>query len=378
MSIRAIALAFALILSTGHAHAQETPSELAERAARLMEAAHRSLNDANTKANRIAALTQTVSAYEDGLDALREGLRRASIREAAIARKFDAESEKLSQLVGVLLSIQSTPATLTLIHPSGPLGTARSGIILSDVAPAFQAEVDHLRAELQELRTIRVLQESASETLILGLAGARRARTALSQAIQNRTDLPNRYLTDPEQLANLIAASETLAAFSTGLLEMDTAAGTPAVGNIRQAAGTLPLPVNGTILRRAGEADAAGIRRPGWLIATRPRALVTAPWPATIRYRGPLLDYGNVIVLEPASGILMVLAGLEEVYGEIGELLEAGAPVGLMGGDTPAPNDILLKSGEGGGADASETLYIEIRQDGDATDPADWFASNED
>ena len=49
----------------------------------------------------------------------------------------------------------------------------------------------------------------------------------------------------------------------------------------------LPLPVFGAILRRPGEADAAGVSRPGLTLATRPRALVTAPWPATIRYLGP-------------------------------------------------------------------------------------------
>ncbi len=49
---------------------------------------------------------------------------------------------------------------------------------------------------------------------------------------------------------------------------------------------------------------------PALLIATRPAALVTAPWPATIRYRGPLLDYGNVMIVEPSSGYLLVLAGL--------------------------------------------------------------------
>ncbi|MEZ5674302.1 MAG: hypothetical protein R3D81_03325 [Thalassovita sp.] len=47
---------------------------------------------------------------------------------------------------------------------------------------------------------------------------------------------------------------------------------------------------------RADESDAAGIARPGVVLATRPRALVTTPTAATIRYLGPLLDYGNVMI----------------------------------------------------------------------------------
>ena len=53
------------------------------------------------------------------------------------------------------------------------------------------------------------------------------------------------------------------------------------------------------MLRGMNEADAAGIKRPGIILATRPGALVNAPTAATIRYVGPLLDYGNVMILEP-------------------------------------------------------------------------------
>ena len=85
-----------------------------------------------------------------------------------------------------------------------------------------------------------------------------------------------------------------------------------------------------------------------------------------------------MIILEPASNHLLVLAGLDQVYGSVGDVLPAGAPVGLMGGTPPGATDILVNSTEGGGADATETLYIELRQDGEAADPAEWFASNKD
>jgi hypothetical protein len=89
---------------------------------------------------------------------------------------------------------------------------------------------------------------------------------------------------------------------------------------------------------------------------------VTTPWPATIRYRGPLLDYGNVVILEPGGGVLLVLAGLSELFGDTGEVLPAGAPVGLMGGETPDTEALLAASGEGSGGQLSETLYMELRE----------------
>jgi septal ring factor EnvC (AmiA/AmiB activator) len=154
---------------------------------------------------------------------------------------------------------------------------------------------------------------------------------------------------------------------------METDIGPP-MEDFEGAKGSLPLPVRGTLLRRAGEADAAGIRRPGLLIATRPAALVTAPWPATLRYRGPLLDYGNVMIVEPASGYLLVLAGMKTVFGETGDVIESGAPLGLMGG-TETDGPLFPAEGqEGGGTGRTETLYIELRHGKEPLDPGPWFA----
>jgi len=112
-------------------------------------------------------------------------------------------------------------------------------------------------------------------------------------------------------------------------------------------------------------------------MATRPRALVTTPAPATVRYRGPLLDYGNVIILEPQAGILLVLAGLDVVYGDTGQVLPGGSPVGLMGGTTPAADLVSSGSAQETDAERSETLYIEVREDNSPVDPAQWFQTDE-
>ncbi|MGB2891458.1 MAG: peptidase M23, partial [Albidovulum sp.] len=319
-----------------------------------------------------SALTRTIRAYERGFGALRDALRRATAREAEIEASFAARRERIGALLGAMAMMERGAEPLLLLHPDGPIGTARSGMILASVTPALQAEAETLRAELDELRRVRELQAEVAETLQRGLDAAQAARTALAQAIQDRTDLPRRFLDDPEELKALVASADSLDSFAAGLFRMETDIGAP-MGDFAGAKGTLPLPVQGTLLRRAGEADAAGIRRPGLLIATRPGALVTLPWPATVRYRGPLLDYGNVMIAEPASGYLLVLAGLASVFGETGDVLDAGAPVGLMGGI--APEGAILAGGDkdGGGAERTETLYIELRQGKEPVDPAPWF-----
>lgn len=378
----AFAVALALGLMAGFpaavAAATSDPARQALAAAHALRAAQLDLERAEGAADRVAALTAVIRALEDGLLALREGVRRAAIREVELRRRFEAEGARLSHLLAALMSIGGAEVPELLLHPAGPLATARAGMMLGEVAPALKAQAEALRAQVEELAVLRSLQESAASVLSEGLASVQEARTRLSEAIAMRRDLPRRFSADPAAMAALIASSETLEAFASGLTQIGPGGGEgPLVPGIERSRGTAPLPVAGRILRRFGEADAAGIRRPGLVIATPPRALVTTPWPATIRYRGPLLDYGNVMILEPASGYLLVLAGLDAVYGEIGEVLEAGAPVGLMGGEAPEAEALLSAAPGGGGDELSETLYMELRKDNEPVDPEPWFTASE-
>jgi len=379
MILRAIFLSVLLELSVGTsvATADTDPAHLAKRAAQQLNAAALALRDAEQASDRISALTQTIQAYEQGLIAMREGMRRAAIREQSLQLEFDNKSEEVSHLLGILQSIEATSSPLLLLHPSGPIGTARSGMIMSEVTPAIQAQADVLRRQLEEVALLHTLQQSSAQILVNGLRGAQDARTQLSQAISDRVNLPKKFSEDPVKTAILLDSSETLEGFASGLANIAEDTELQVVmPDFEAAKGTLSLPVHGTLLRSFNEADAAGVRRPGLLLATRPLSIVTTPWAATIRYRGPLLDYGNVMILEPSSGYLIVLTGLNRVYGEIGEVLPAGAPVGLMGGVAPDSGDFLSLSNDGRGSTRTETLYIELRYGKKPVDPEQWFALN--
>jgi septal ring factor EnvC (AmiA/AmiB activator) len=373
--MRAAAL-FALLVCAAPLRAQ-TVSAQAMQAADALGTAVAAMEKAQSARDRVSALTQTIQAYEQGLGALRDGLRQAKVREASLILQFDAERSRVSQLLGVLSQLEATPGPLLLLHPSGPLGTVRSGMILSEVTPALQAEVTRLQAELTELRDLRGLQVAGGAVLERGLGAAQSARSTLSQAISERTTLPRRFTEDPEVLRGLLESADTLGAFADGLtLGTD---GGATLRSFEAAMGTLDLPTLGSLLRRAGEADPSGTRRPGITLSTRAQALVTAPWAGTIRYRGPLLDYGNVIILEPGGGYLLVLAGLDTIYGEVGEVVGIGAPLGLMGGGGSQNSaEFLASATDVGGIRETETLYIEIRKGTEPVDPAPWFAATKD
>jgi septal ring factor EnvC (AmiA/AmiB activator) len=372
------ALGLFLLCSLAVPTAAQDPAAAARSAAEQLNRAAEALADAEGAQNRVKALTQVIKAYEDGLEAMRDGLRRASLRERALGAELQAREDEIAQLLGVLSTMGNAPVPVLLMHPSGPVGTARAGMILSEVAPALDSQALALRDQVQELSVLRILQQSAADTLQEGLEGVQEARTALSTAMAERTDLPRRFTEDPVRTALLIASTETLEGFASGLSQIAVDEAVGSLPDITARKGSLPLPAEGIILHRAGEADAAGVVRPGILLATRPRALVTAPSAATVRYRGPLLDYGNVIILEPQAGILLVFAGLDVVYGQAGQVLPGGSPVGLMGGAGTEGDLLLAADTQDTGARRTQTLYIEVRQDNSPVDPLTWFKTDKD
>jgi len=359
--------ALAAFVLSNAASADSDPISTAQHAIQMLDDAATSLSEVESAADRVAALTKTVRAYEAGLSTLRESLRHATLRERTILQSFEAKQDQLSRLLGALQTIQNTPKPLLLMHPSGALGTARSGMILSDVAPALRSQAEALNAQLKEVSQLRQLQERAVDSLKQGLSGAQTARSDLSKAMADRTDLPRGFTSDPEKLETLLNASKTLSEFADSLGSLgETQISAPA--DFRSAKGGLDLPASSH--SHDHTATDAGLT-----LSTPPHALVTSPWPATLRYQGPLLDHGNVVILEPEAGYLLILAGLEISFGKVGEIVTQGAPIGLMGGLPPNPNAFLITKNEGGGGPRQESLYIELRENGAPVDPSEWFAA---
>lgn len=372
------ALGLCLLAGVSASAATQSPGEAASTAASALEAAGERMDAAQTANDRVKALTETVRAYEDGLQAMREGLRRVARRETQLTTQLRARDEEVAELLGVITTIETSTPPVLMLHPSGPLGAARSAMMLAEVTPGLQARADALRNDLQEVRDLRLLQQNAAQKLEDGLQGVQAARAALSTAIADRQDLPQRFTEDPVQTAILISSTETLTGFADGLALIAEANGVQTSGSdISDRRGDLALPVEGLLLRGYGDKDAAGVARAGILVASRPRSLVVSPTAATIRYLGPFLDLGNVVILEPQPDTLFILSGLAEVFGAAGQVIPEGTPVGLMGGDAAATSAILSLSGEGGGTGRTETLYIEVRMENSPVDPETWFRTGQ-
>lgn len=345
----------------------------ARQAQQSLDSAWNKLERSKSAKDRLSALTDGIISFEESLSLARDSLRQISVLEARAQQKLSVEEEAYGELIGVLLSIDKSPIQAELLHPDGPMSTARGGMLIADLLPALEEKVQSLRSDLEAARYLSELQYQVTLDLQVGLVALQETRAALGRAIADRDDLPKRFVEDPAQTAILLAAADTLDIFADGLSLIAKNEVEGSLPDITTRKGTLPMPVQGKVIRYFNEADAAGMKRPGIVVATSDNALVRTPTAATIRYRGPLLDYGLVSILEPQKDILYILAGLSTVYGDIGEVLPAGSPVGLMGMSEIFDEKNLIETLNESAGLRGETIYIEVRVNKAPENPLTWF-----
>ena len=375
--MRWILLTIALAIP-GFAGAQTSPAEQARAAIDTLNAAVDGLEAAEGARDRVRALTDTIGGLEEGLAALRDGLRRAELQANALAARLQAQESDTAALLAVLMYIGDGRKPAVMVHPGGPKGAVRSGMLLAHVTTEIDARTQELRSDIENLAALQSVQLEAEAQLAAGLVAVQDARTALNNAIAERTAPPKRFVNDPVREAILIASAASLAQFADGLDRISVDEIAPAADDLEGEKGALALPVRGDVIRKAGEPDAAGVVRPGIIVATQHDALVTTPTSATIRYAGPLLELGNVVILEPQADVLFVFAGLGTLYGAAGDVIAAGTPLGLMHSFGRKNAALPSTDGDQTGAGGPERLYIEVRQDDVPEDPSLWFQTDND
>lgn len=363
---RLIAIWILALLCCGTAHAQDADIAAARKA--LTDAAA-ALDAAGTGDQSLAALGKAVAAQEEALAAYRDGLRRLAAREATMSLDIARDREQLEQLVSALQSLGQAPRSALLAFPGGPVGAARAASMMAEMSPALSERIVALRTRLDTLRQLRTNQDVIRIEARGALAGLQELRSDTTAALgkrnkdglAKRSDLQEQARLLEQQVANLEDLAQGVSALgaSTGARLVEP--------------GTMSLPAAGEIIGRMGDPDPWG--RPGYglTLAVPAYGQVIAPVDGTVRYAGPLIDYGIVVILEPQSDMLIVLAGLENVDRLVGETVLSGERLGDMGGPIPASDEFLLEASTDRDQIKQEKLYIELRRAGRIVDPAAWF-----
>ena len=236
----------------------------------------------------------------------------ASAQEARLA----AEQAPLVILLATAQRLALRPPALALARPAAADDIVRTRALIASLAPEIRRRTLALRRQM-----------------IATAAARAEAEQALAAAL------------DVRQGADALAQSSGETARLATLPSPDFAAETKAKSRAYR------LPVAGKVVLGMGERSVTGVRARGLTLATAAGASVSAPAMARVAYAGPFRGYGDIVILDHGHGWTSVLAGLELVTVPIGELTQAGAPIGHMGKDTPR-------------------LTIELRHNGQSVDVA--------
>ncbi len=352
--MKSLAFLIGLLVFVWCAHAQS-----GEDAREKLLSAADQLALAENAGDRVRALTSAVRAYEAGLSSIRSELRRLTLRERELSERLSAEDADISTLLALMQNATSQAETQSLLHPGSAVDTIRAGTLASVLVPTLYARAGELEDSILELEAVRRVIAEAETTLSEGLEGVRKARVALGDALTARADLPPRLATNDAAMEALLNSADTLHGLADSLFSENSASG-PEENPVWLS------PVAGRVLTPLGDP----IGRPGWRVSTAPRALITAPANASVRFSGDFPGHGTVAILEADGGYLILFAGLSASFVTLGQVLEVGAPLGFAGPSDTGAQDKLNANQRESSLLSDETLYIEVRQEGAPVDPA--------
>ena len=326
------------------------PARLAEEASARMAAAAEALASGG---DRVGALTAALEAYQAGQATLREALRQAEAERLRVEADLADRDAALTRTAGLLVRLQTFPREALTLHPGGPLAAMRAGRLASGVVERTGREAARLAATRTELRDVQALRAALLAQFETASREVRATRRALLTESAART--PEVGATDLGVLTALLDASDSLQALAAVFAE------TPQTARGIEA---LPLPVAGAV-RPEGE---------GLAIEAEAGAIVRAPAQITVRYAGP--SPGAVgetaLLIEPAPGHLLILAGAVDPLVGPGQIVSEGEPIALMrlsvapetAVDDPTVNESETPTGQPPG----ERLYIEWQEGGAPVD----------
>lgn len=349
----------------------------------------------------LIAAAQRVKLAEIEVADVEERLSDLIVREFEVRGRLDGADAEIANVLAALQRISLSPPPALIVNPDDALGSARGAMLIAAIVPQLRDRADTVAADLQTLTEIKTAALAEEETLranhqVLEEEQLRIATliTARKQGISQMSTELNAEEAEAIELAErastlreLIGAlSERAAAGATApvpdpdlpqlspeaiqLAFANTARTQPAIP-FALSRGYLIEPANGSMAMAYGVSDGRGGISQGQSILTSPGAQVVAPADGFVLYRGPYLNYGQIVILNTGNGYTALLAGLDTVSAEIGQFVQMGEPIGLMGSRTIG-RTVATSAGN-----AQPTLYIEFRQNNEPFDPAPWWASNE-
>ena len=204
MRIKASALAITVsLVLTPKLLANESILFQTQTILRDLETAGNELRLADSYRDRVKALSNLIQGTEESLSDLRSKYRTINLQTEKLNKDIILQKEKISVLAGALLVVGKEPFGSKLLHPDSALNSARASSILSDILKGVRYEAEALNKDLEKLRLLTNLAQGAEQEMQLSLRSIKAARVSLIKAASDRTDLPIRFIDDPEKVSLL-------------------------------------------------------------------------------------------------------------------------------------------------------------------------------
>lgn len=366
-------------IDEGEARAQQSEAEHA----RLTEELEAMREHAVAIASEVQALERRLSAIETRLIALRED-------EAETVADLDTRRMTLTDILGALQSLERNKPPAVLVRPDDAVEAARSAMLLGAVLPELETQMAGLRVRLSALTEVRENIEREQADLAATSEDLTTEEANLDALIAERGEvarqLAERAQNDRREVAGFAAEADNLRGLINRLTRQFSSAfpvlrpspsAPPVVNRFAEAIGNLRLPAAGRLLAHFGDTLEPGTHSQGVAVATRPGARVTAPFDSEIVFAQSYRGYGQLLILSPGDGYLILLSGLARIDGVVGQQLLAGEPVGIMGSEILAPNVRRWAVSSDAIEEGEPVLYLEMREDGEPIDPLPWFREDE-
>ena len=360
------------------------------------------MNGDRSKQNAaLIAAGQRVKMAEIEVAAMEERLGDLIASELDVRGRLDGADADIANVLAALERISRNPPPALLVDPNNALASARGAILISAILPQLRTKADAVTADLKKLTEIKAEAMAEEEKLKANFAVLEEEQLRIATLIEARKQGVERMTAD---LQRQEAEAVALAARATTLKDLvaslkdkaedvakaapqpTTPAGAPALSSAAiktalantartepavpfpSAHGYLTLPAGGVNVVDFGGSDGFGGIAHGLSMVTRADADVVAPADGWVMYKGPYLNYGQIVIINPGDDYTILLAGLDATNVNIGQFVLMGEPVGKMGSRT------IGQAVATGAGNTRPTLYIELRKNNEPIDPTGWWA----